>query len=328
MNRRDTVCALLALAAASRLASSFAQSVPGKVVRVGVLSVSSRASSPIYLLAPAALGKIGWVEGKNIFYEWRFADGRPAELPRLASELVQLNPDVIVVPQNFEAEAVLRATHTIPLVITAAFDPVGAGFAQTLAHPGGSVTGLLYSDPGIVAKADQIFFEAVPTVRRLGLLYDARYPRLQPYTDADESAAKAANVEVRKYPVRSSEDSAVALAMIKKEQVDGIKVAMGGVVSIGMSTILDSAAEQRLPTAWGQPGPVERGGLLSYAPRFSEIADRSAALVDKILKGAKPADIPFEYPTRYELTINLKTAKALGIKIPQTVLLRADRLIE
>jgi len=328
MNRREVIHALLAVAAATEPLRTFAQSRRGKVMRVGALFLVSAANVTLPPLLPAALRKLGWIEGQNLLFDRRFGDGRLTELPRLASELVQLNPDVIVVQTNLEAQAVLRATNTIPIVVAVAFDPVGSGFAQTLAHPGGSVTGFVYPEPAFVAKMVQFLFEAVPTVRRLGLVYDPRIPGTETYIDADQRAAEAAHVEVRRLPVRGAEDIATALAMIEKEHVDALKIAPGGAVAIGISAILAFAAERRLPTAWGLPDPVERGGLLSYAPNIAELFGRVADFVDRILKGAKPADLPFEHPTRFELTLNLKTAKALGIKIPQSVLLRADRLIE
>ena len=289
---------------------------------------ASRPEAPAFQLLPAAFRKLGWIEGKNVVFDWRFADGRPAELPRLAAELIQLHPDVIIATSTGEAEAAFSASHTIPIVVMAALDPVGIGLARSLAHPGGTVTGLLYPEPGIAAKGVQILFEAVPKIRRLAVLYDPRTPGVEAYVEADQVAADAIRLEVRRFPVRSPEEVAAALNVIEKERADAIKQGGGAAVAAETPRILAFAAEHRLPTVFLVPGPVERGGLLSYAPILTEYGDRAAFLVDRILKGANPADIPFEYPTRYELVINLKTAKALGIKIPQSVLLRADRLIE
>ena len=330
MNRCEAVRALLVVAAAVEPLGTFAQSRPGKVARVGVLDVISRASSPSYeeRLHYDAFEKLGWIEGKNIVFDYRFADGQPSELPRLAAELVQLNPDVLLVPQNLEAEAALRATRTIPIVVMAALDPVGAGLAQSIAHPGASVTGLLWSDARLAAKSVQLLLEMVPTVRRLGQFYDPNSLGVETYIEAAKGAAGAAHLEVRSYAIRDSKDLAAALSMIEKERVDAIRVGASGVVSMGISTILTFAAKHRLPTICLIPRQVERGGLLSYSPSLTDIADRLAAIVDKILRGVKPGDIPFEYPTRLELTINLKTANALGIKVPQSILVRADRLIE
>ena len=328
MNRRDAVRVLLALAAVIAPLRTRAQSRPAKIVRVGVLVVVSRTDSMTIQLLPTALRKLGWIEGKNIVFDWRFADGRPAELPRLASELVQLNPDVIVVPSNFEADAVLRATRTIPLVVGAAFDPVETGLAQSVAHPGGSVTGLVWAEAGRSSKAIEVLREAVPSMRRMATLYDERFPGIQLYLEASQVVADSIRLELRRFPVRNREDIAVALTSMNKEGVDALWVTPSGVIAPEIARILTYAAERRLPTGFSLPWAVERGGLLSYAPNLPEVLVRGTALVDKILNGANPGDLPFEYPTRYDLTINLKTANALGIKIPQMVLLRADRLIE
>ena len=327
MNRRDALRALFAVAASVKPPSSFAQSRPGKSVRVGML-FGSEGMATLFLPSSETLRELGWVEGKNLTIDRRTADGRPTELPRLASELVQLNPDVIAVPSNFEAEAVLRATRTIPIVVAAAFDPVETGLAQSLARPGGSVTGLVWAEAGRSAKVIEVMHETVPSMRRMASLYDERFPGIQLYLEAGQATADAIGIELRLFPVRSPEGIAAALARMEKERVEGIFVSPGVAIAPEIARILAYATEHRLPTGFPNPWPVERGGLMSYAPNISDMLRRIVGLVDKILRGAKPADLPFEYPRRYELTINLKTAKALGIKLPQAVLLRADRLIE
>ncbi len=288
----------------------------------------SEGNATLFRPFPELLQELGWVEGKNLIFDARVADGRPAELLPLAAELARQNPDVIVVPTNFEAEAALRAARTIPIVVAAAADPVGTGLAKSLARPGGSVTGMLWAEPRLASKIVEVMHESVPSMRRLAVLYDERSPGIQPYVEANQVAADAIRLELRPFPVRSPEDIATALARIEKERIDAIWVAVNGVISPEIARIVKYAAERRLPTGFTTQWPVERGGLLSYGPNISDALRRTAALVDKILKGANPADLPFEHPTRFELTINLKTAKALGIKLPQSVLLRADRLIE
>jgi putative ABC transport system substrate-binding protein len=327
MNRRDATRALLALAAAAQPGLSRAQSRPGKSARVAVL-FASEGNASLFQPFLDALRELGWVEGKNLVLDQRVADGRPTELPALAAELVQLNPDVIVVPSNFEADAVLRATRTIPLVVAVASDPVEMGFAQSLAHPGGSVTGFVWADPRLASKLIQVMHESVPSMRRLAVLYDKRFPGIQTYLAAHQVAADAIRLELRQFPVSSPEEIGDALTSMGKERVDGIFVVPSGVIAAEIARILRYATDRRLPTAFPNPWPVERGGLLSYAPNIASGLRGIAVLVDKILRGAKPADLPFEYPTRYDLTINLKTANALGINLPQPVLLRADRLIE
>ena len=218
MNRRNAVRAVLALAAGAKLA--FAQSRPGKSARVGLLFVSEGFATLARPISEA-LQALGWVEGKNLLLDWRIADGRPTELPALATELVRHNPDVIVVPTNFEAEVVLRATRTIPLVVAATLDPVETLLAQSLAHPGGSVTGVIWADPRLASKMVQILHESVPNMRRLAILYDERYVGLQTSLEAHQVAADAIHLEVRRFPVRSREDVDRALTSSEKEHVDG-----------------------------------------------------------------------------------------------------------
>lgn len=295
--------------------------------RVGILIAGSR-NNVWFQLLPTALHERGWREGRNLTLEWRIADGRPERLPELASELVRLGVQVIVAPFNIEAEAAQRATRSIPIVMVTAIDPVGAGLAQSLAHPGGNLTGVQWADPTLSAKNMQILKELLPGMQRVGMLYPTGVVGIEPYLEAAEVAARALGVTFHRFPVTRLEDVGGALAAAKKERVDALRVTIAGVVSAAEAQVREFASSNRLPTTYTIPPPVERGGLLSYSSRISENAARAAALVDKILKGAKPADLPFEYPTRTEFVLNLKTAKQLGITVPQSVLLRADRVIE
>jgi len=325
MNRRDTVHALLALAAVATSCASSAQTRPEKSARIGMLFGSAGIAS-LFLPLRTVLRDLGWIEGRNIVFDERVAT-QPADLSRLAVELVRLNPDLIVV-WNLEAPAVLQTTRTVPIVVGGALDPVASGFAQSLAHPGGSVTGVLWADPRLASKMVQVLHEAVPTTRRLAFLYTEGFPGIGPYLEADRAAAEAIGLDFQQFPVRSADEIAGTLAIMERERVDGLLIVPNGVIAPEIDRILKFAAERRVPTAFPTTWPVERGGLLSYGPDQSELLHRVAALVDRILKGTKPGDLPFEYPTRYQLTINLKTANVLGFKLPQTVLLRADRLIE
>jgi len=299
-----------------------------KHATVGYLLSGSRASSPLSGLFSSAMREIGWIEGRNVTLEWRFAEGQASRLPELASELVQLGVQVIVAPTNIDAEAARRATRSIPIVMMTAIDPVGSGFAQSLSRPGGNVTGIIWADPAFNAKSVQILKEMLPRMQRLGLLYTAGYPGLQSQIDAMEAACRALGVSFHRFSVTRPEDVGDALTAARKEGVDALRMVYAGAVGVAFTQILEFTATNKIPTSFTVVPPVEQGGLMSYSPKRAENVARAAALVDKLLKGAKPEELPFEYPTRYELVVNLKTARALGLTIPQTVLLQADRVIE
>jgi putative ABC transport system substrate-binding protein len=299
-----------------------------KNATVGFLISGSRRLTPFPGLFSSAMRDIGWVEGRNLTPEWRYAEGQASRLPELASELVQLAVQVIVTTDNIGAEAARRATRSIPIVVTGAIDPVKSGFAQSLARPGGNVTGVIWGDPAFNAKSVQILKEMVPGMRRLGLLHTADYVGLQFQIDAIEAACGALGVSFHQFPVSRPEDVGAALAAARKAGVNALRVAYGGAVGAEITQILEFTATNKIPTSFTISMPVERGGFMSYSPSLAENAARAAALVDKLLKGAKPEEQPFEYPTRYELVVNLRTTRALGLTIPQSVLLRADRVIE
>jgi putative ABC transport system substrate-binding protein len=267
------------------------------------------------------------MDGKNVTVDWRFANGDPATLPSLAFQLVQLRPSVIVVGTNFEAEAILSINRVIPLVLWTGLDPVGSGLARTLSHPGGSITGLLWADPGLAAKMLDVFREAIPSMRRVAVLYDRRFPGIGAYLDADRATAKSLHIELFTFPVDRVEDLDGAFDRMRELRVDGIKIVPAGVISAHLDRVLDYSTSQRLPTIYTAQYPVERGGLLAYTPNQAEVLSRVASLVDKLLKGESAGNLPFEHPTRFELTVNLRTAQTLGIKIPQSILLRAERVI-
>jgi putative ABC transport system substrate-binding protein len=329
MNRRDTIAFLLASGMTGTAFRTLAQSVTSKFARIGIISGRSRAQASYLLGLPEPLNKLGWTEGRNVIFEWRFADGRMQNLPRLATELVALRPDVIVCIANPEAKAVLQITRTIPIVIWITLDPVGIGMARSLAHPGGNVTGLLWADPELASKSVELLHDAVPNMQFLGAIYDGTHPGIQPYINADGVAAQKLGVRLRTYPVRNAEELSIAFETIRKDKVDGLMVGCGGLIlGVGLRRVIEFAAANSIPAWYSIPEPVEQGGFFSYCPDRLEVRTRVAAMVDRILRGAKPGEIAFEYATRFDLTVNLKTAKALGLNLPQSFLLQADRVIE
>ena len=319
---------LLGAAALCAARSLRAQAQALQLAKVGFLFTPSRETSQVPALFSSAMRDIGWVEGRNLVMEWRFADGRRDRLPELAAQLVQQRVRVIVPPTNLETEAARRATDSIPIVMLFANDPVGSGFAKSLARPGGNVTGVLYADPEFTAKSVQILKETVPTTRRIGSLYPAGLVGFQSFLEEMEATARALGLAFYRYPIERPEEIAAVLDAIKKDGVDALRVSYVGAVQAATAQLLEFAASNRIATSFTVPTAVERGGLISYSPKLADNVARGAAFVDKLLKRATPADLPFEYPTRYELVVNLKAAKQLGITVPQSILLRADRLIE
>jgi len=307
-------------------ARGFAQA-PQRAV-VGFLSAGSMTTSAWAPLFRQSFRGLGWIEGQNLTMEWRFYDGTGENLRELASDLVRLKVHAIVASNTIAAEAAKRATGSIPIVVLNVLDPVGAGFAQSLARPGGNMTGVLYADPAFWAKTLQLMKDTNPSVNKVGWLYPTTFPGIQPYLRAVEAAGREMGLTIYLLPVARTEDLDGALAAARNEGIDAFRVTTAGVLVAAESRIREFAAANKLLDVYSLPSYVERGGFMSYSPRTSDNAARGAALVDRILKGAKPAELPFEYPTRTELVLNLKAAKQRGISVPQSVLLRADRVIE
>ena len=295
---------------------------------IGFLFTPSRQTSQMPELFSAAMRRLGWVEGENLTLEWRFAEGRAEDLRALAADLVRRGVQAIVAPFNIEASAAREATSTIPIVMIVAADPIGAGLAQSIAKPAGNVTGVLYADPQFSAKSLQILRELVPAMRRLGYLYPDGIAGMQAFISEIEGFGKAFGISSHRFPVSSTSQVSSALEEARRQQIDALRVSYTGPVQAALPQILAFAAANKVPTIYTVPTPVERGGLLSYAPRLADNAARAAAIVDKLLRGGKAAETPFEYPTQFELVINMKAARALGLSLPQSILLRTDRLIE
>jgi putative ABC transport system substrate-binding protein len=274
------------------------------------------------------LREFGYVEGQNIAFEWRVSGGRAERFPDFAAELVGLKVDVIVAADNPAIAAAQKATRTTPIVMVLATDPVGTGFVGSLARPGGNITGLTVQAPELQGKRLQLLKEVVPHASRVAVLWDSTEPgRRAPVREA-EVAARALGLQLQLLEVRSASELDSLFTAMARERADAILVEPSQRTNAHRALIAELAAKSRLPTMGPVEWFVEAGGLMIYAPNGVTNFRRAASYVDRILKGAKAGDLPVEQPTKFELVVNMKTAKALGITIPQSVLLRADRLIE
>jgi putative ABC transport system substrate-binding protein len=302
----------------------------GKVYRIGYLSASTGTSNPRVIEAfLQGLRELGWIEGQNIAIEYRFAEGRFDRLPDLAAELVRLKVDLIVASPARPALAAKNATGTIPILFMGAGDPVGVGLVASLARPGGNVTGLSYSvGSSIFAKDLELLKEAVPKVRRVDVLSNPDSPGTLLTISNIKGAARALGLQLQLLEARGPEEFDSAFTAMGKEGVGALFVVQDPVFIPHRARLVDLAAKNRLPSMFTQREDAEAGGLISYGPRLSDLWRRGATYVDKILKGAKPADLPVEQPTKFELIINLKIAKALGVTIPPSLLARADEVIQ
>ena len=325
--RKAAVVAALALAL---LAAPFAvEAQPTrKIPRVGVLGGQSPESSPPIFALREGLRDLGYVEGRNIAIEWRWARGKLERFPDLAADLVQLKVDVIVVATTPGAQAAQRATRTIPIVMAFVSDPIALGFVTTLARPGANITGLGVPTPEIAGKRLQLLREVSPTVTRIAVLSDPDQPGASAELKGTEAAARVLGVQLQVLEVRSTGEFDRAFAAIARARAAGILIPPSTTLFANRAHIAQLAVKHRLPTSGWARELTEAGCLMSYGASNPDVARRAAYFVDKILKGAKPADLPVEQPTKFELVINLKTAKALGLTIPPSLLGRADQVIE
>ena len=299
----------------------------GKVYRIGVLEPTPAVQNATNFNALRdGLRKLGYVEGQNLVIEYRSADGRAERFPDLASELVRLKVDVVVTRGTPAVQAAQQASGTIPIVMAA----MGAPFlvAASLPRPGGNVTGLTTFSQELIGKRIELLKELVPNLSRLALMHNIGNPMGPPEWEEAKSAARSTALEVLLLDVRHKDDLHHAFERAVQERVDALIVGADGLTQVEQRTIVDLAARNRLPTIHPSRDFVEIGGLLAYAVSYPALYLRAASLVDKILKGVKPADIPLEQPTRFELVINLKTAKTLGLTVPSPLLARADEVIE
>ena len=328
MNRRDVLAGLLAFGIAGRARRVASQAAAPTKARIAFLCTSVFGER-LLRGVPSVLAESGWVEGSNIAFEWRNAKGEPEGLSRLAAELTATNPHVIVAQDNVAARAAIQPTRAIPIVVFATLDPVGAGLAQSLARPGGNITGLVWGEPRLAAKIVDLLHQSVPHMRRLAVLYDPDVPGIRIYVDADKAAANALGLEFRAYPFRNTDELVAVLQSLRNDRIGGIKAALGGHFGIDeLRRVLEYSSTHRVPMVSVLQAAVQMGALLAYYPNDPERIRSVSRQLDKILRGSKPAEMPFEYATRFDLAVNLQTAKALGITIPEDVLLRAALVVE
>jgi putative ABC transport system substrate-binding protein len=326
MKRREFV-ALLGGAAVALPLASFAQQ-PGQVPRIGFLisETLSGTSSRVEALR-AGLRNFGYVEGKNIAIEYRPADGNYNRLPELAAELVRLKVDVLVAFGSKAVLAAKAATTTIPIVVPSSGDPVALGVVSGLARPGGNITGIAMFAPEMYAKRVELLKEAVPRIARVAVTQNPANPSGELMFPALRAAAQKLKLQLQPFKVRAPSEFGSSFSAMSKAHVDAVVVSQDTLFRAHDKEIAALAATQRLPSV-GTKEFAQAGGLIGYGVDDAELFRRGAYFVDRILKGAKPADLPVERPTRFELMINLKTAKALGLAIPAELLLRADEVIE
>ena len=301
---------------------------PSKVPQIGYLSYGSPAESASRVNAlRLGLRDLGYVEGKNIALVFRWAE-TAEQLPDMAADLVRLKVDVIFATSSTEVEAARQATRTIPIVFSAHADPVGIDHVASLARPGGNITGLSVLLTELVAKQLEIMKQALPHMKRIGVLVVVTAPSTRPALRAAEAAAQRLGIQVLTVPVRTREDLDGAFTMMVRERVNGYLAVATPLIRSQRALLAELSLRHRLPGMFGPKTNVEAGGLMGYFPDTDDLTRRAATYIDKILKGAKPADLPVEQASKYELVINLKTAKTLGITFPPSVLRRADQILE
>jgi putative tryptophan/tyrosine transport system substrate-binding protein len=327
MKRRDFITLLGSAAATWPLAARAQQS--GRIYRIGVLETSPAASNAANFDAlRKGLRELGYVEGQNLVLDYRSADGRPERYPQLLAELLHLNVDLIVTRGTPAVMAAKNATETIPVVMAASGEPVGTGVVAGLARPGRNVTGLSALTTELVAKRLELMRETVAGIRRIAFLQNMGNPVAPSQWEELNTAALSLGLEPQLLDVRKPEDIAQGFDTAIAQRADAILVANDTVTLVHRRQVVELAVKHRLPAMYNTREFIDAGGLVAYGVSYSDLYRRAATYVDKIFKGAKPADLPVEQPTKFELIINLKAAKAIGLEIPPTVLARADEVIE
>jgi putative ABC transport system substrate-binding protein len=324
MKRRDFIT-LVGGAVLMAPRATRAQQKAARIGFLGLVSASSHASRTAALRA--GLRDLGYIEGKNLVIEFRWAEGNYERLPALAEELVRLKVDVLLTHGASGAFAAKRATSTIPIVITAAGDMVELGLVSSLSRPGGNITGLSLFSAAYTAKRLELMKEAIPSLTKAALLLNPDNATYRLVVQEVETTAKALNVELRKFEARLPGDIERAFSAMADEKIEGVVIHEDTVLLANAAMIANLAMSQRLPSC-GFPELVKAGGLIAYGINFPDMDYRATTFVDKILKGAKPGDLPVERSTKFDVIVNLKTAKAIGVTLPTAILLRADEVIE
>ena len=324
MRRRDFIKVIAGSAAARPLAARAQQT--GKLPTVGILGASSSVWGPWIAAFIGRLRELNWVEGRTITFEYRWDEARPERVREYAAELVRQNVDVIVTYGN-AVPLLKQATTTIPIVFAISFDPVRGGLVQSFARPGGNVTGVSPQQLDLVGKRLELLRGVIPQLRRLAIMADADYPESALEVGEAQAVARALGLEITPLEIRRTEDIAPAFETLKS-QTDALYVVSDALMAASRTRIITFALSARLPTIFSYRDYVKAGGLMSYGPDFTDLFRHAADIVDKILHGTKPGDVPVEQPTKFEFVLNLTTAKALGLTIPASFLSLADDLIE
>jgi len=328
MDRRAFVGTLAGGLLAAPLAAVAQQ--PGKVYRVGILTnkASDPAEARLWQAFRLGLRERGWIEGRNLLIEFREAEGNFARLPELAADLVRLKVDLILAKSSIYVQPAKEATASIPIVFVVHADPIGTGHVASLARPGGNITGLALLQTEFGPKGLELLSSAVPVAKRIAVLWSPDQPSHTPGLKALEEAGRTLRVELQAVGARIAAELAGAFSAMARARAQAVLVLGGAVFTAERLRIAELAITHRLPTMAQARDYVEAGGLRSYAPNQDDLYRRGAIYLDKILRGAKPADLPVEQASKFELVINLKTAKALGLTIPQSLLQRADEVIQ
>src|SRR5215813_1109366 len=330
--RRETTTRLAIIAAVLALLCTplAAEAQSAKVYRIGILGESASDPAEVRVWEAFRLGlrDLGWIEGQNIQIESRWAEGDSRRLPGLAADLVRLKLDLIVTRGSTYVEAARKATSSIPIVFVMHADPIGTGHVASVARPGGHITGLALMQTELYRKELELLLATVPVAKRVAVLWNPDAPSHTPGLTALEESARTLQVQLQPVVARNKADFGSAFSAMARAKAQALLVLAFGSYIVERHRLAELALQHRLPTMFNLKDGAEAGALLSYGPDFNELARRGAAYVNKILRGTKPADLPVEQPTKFELVINLKTAQALGLPIPQSVLVRADHLIQ
>ena len=326
MRRRDLLALVTAAPALRPLAAAAQQS--GKLHRIGFLWDGPAVFPDALEAFRQGLRDLGYVEGRNITIEYRWAEGKPERMHELAEKLVGLGVAVIIAPSSIYTEAAKRATSAVPIIFMSHADPLRSGHVTSLAQPGGNITGLSLMMTETNVKGLELLKEAVPGLSRLAVIWDPATPSHEPGLRAVEAAGPSLGVQVQPVSVRSANEYDSAFMTIVRDRADAVLVLSTPLFIAGAQPLAELALAHKLPSLFGPKHHVTAGGLMSYSPDRADNWRRGAIYVDKILRGAKPADLPVQQPTKFELVINLKTATALGLTVPQSLLARADEVIE